>query len=173
VRDQVAERDRKESRADRAEPDRSGDAEGHQDHDPEEAEQQDRPLRDARRAEQVEEDLRLRQAVEDDRRDAQRRERDIGGRPARLEETAAEGATADPAVLVDEAEPGQPTEQPEPDREGFALGAPLVAPELGHHREGERGVPDEDDEERGGTRLDDELQPDEEGEANNGRPATE
>ena len=51
--------------------------------------------------------------------------------------------------------------------------APLVAPELGHHREREGRVADEDDEERGGSGLDHELQPDEEGEPDDRRPAAE
>ena len=42
----------------------------------------------------------------------------------------------------------QPAEQPEPDREHLALRPPPVAPELGHHRQRERGVADEHDEQR-------------------------
>ena len=67
VGDEVAERDRQQPGADRAEPDRPGDREGQGDDDPEQRDQQQRPDGDARRAEQVEERLGLRQPVEDDR----------------------------------------------------------------------------------------------------------
>ena len=66
--------------------------------------------------------------------------------PARLEQPAPERAPVDAALLVHQPEPGEPAEEPEPDRERLAVRAPLVAPELGHHREREGGVADEDDE---------------------------
>ena len=104
--------------------------------------------RDAGRPEDVEEGLGLGQAVEDDRGHAERHERHVRAGPARLEQPAAERAPVDAALLVDQPEPGEPAEQPEPDGEGLASRAPLVAPELGHHRERVGGVPDEDHEQQ-------------------------
>ena len=102
--------------------------------------------RDAGRAEQVEADLGLREPVEEDRPDAR-------GRPGRVRPSSSRaragrsrtaaggrGRPRRPAVRR------EPTEEPEPHRERLAVRAPRVASELGHHREGERGVADEDDE---------------------------
>ena len=79
----------------------------------------------------------------------------------------------DPPLLVDQSPVGEAAEGPEPDREGLAVRPPFVAPELGHHRQGQRGVPDQHDEQRRGAGEDDELEPDVEREADDGRPATE
>ncbi len=140
---QVADRDGQQPGPDRTEADGAGHAEGKQHDDAHEREEDRRPLEDARRTEHVEELLGLRQPVEDDRRHAERRERDVGARPAGLEQAAAEGSAVDPALLVDEAEPRQPTQEAEPDRERLPVRAPLVPAELGHHRERVGGVPDE------------------------------
>ena len=75
-------------------------------------------------------------------------EHDVGGRPAGLEQTRRERPPPDPARVVDVRERREPVQQPEPHREGLAVPAPRVAPELGHHRQRERGVADEDDEQR-------------------------
>ena len=173
VGDEVAERDRQQAGPDGAQPDRPGDREGEQDDEAEPGEQDERLDRDAGRAEDVEEGLGLGQAVEDDRGHPERHERHVRAGPARLEEPAAERAPVDAALLVDQPEPGEPAEEPEPDREGLASRAPLVAPELGHHRERVGGVPDEDHEQQGRARLHDELQPDEDGEPDRARPASE
>ena len=67
----------------------------------------------------------------------------------------------------------QPPEQPEPDTEGLPVRPPRVAPELRHHRQGERGVADEDDEKEARAGLADELEPDEEDQAEDRRPPAE
>ena len=59
-------------------------------------------LEDRRRTEQVEEGLGLGQPVEDDRRDAERDQRHVSARPARLEEAAPERPSIDPPLLVDQ-----------------------------------------------------------------------
>ena len=77
----------------------------------------------------------------------------------------AERPATDAAVLVGQRERREAAEEPEPDREGLAVRAPRVAPELGHHRERERRVADEHDEQRRrARRRRHELQPDERGE---------
>ena len=82
------------------------------------------------------------------------------------------GRRMDPPLLVDQPPVGEAAEQAEPDREGLAVRPPFVAPELGHHRQGQRRVPDEHDEQRRGAGEDDELEPDEEREADR-RPASD
>ena len=103
VGDEVAERDRQQPGADRAETRPSGRPRTRAGRRcPRKREQQERPLEDAGRAEQVEEGLRLRQAVEEDRRDAEGDERHVGRRPARLEQPAPERPSPDAPVLVDQ-----------------------------------------------------------------------
>ena len=81
--------------------------------------------------------------------DAERDERDVGRPSSRARAGRSRtAARRTRPVLVDQARTGEPAEQPEPDRERLAVRAPLVAPELGHHRQRERGVADEDDEQR-------------------------
>ncbi len=126
------------------------------------------------RPEEVEVGLRLREPVEQDRADPERRERGVRDRPAGLEQPARERAAADAAVLVHPLVGCQPPEEPEPDREGLAVRAPRVATELGHHREREHGVADEDHEQRRRPAAGvDELEPDERDEPDGRRPAAE
>ena len=54
----------------------------------------------------------------------------------------------DAPVLVDQRQWASRPSSPEPDRERLAVRAPFVAPELGHHRQRQRGVADEHDEQR-------------------------
>ncbi len=135
VGDEVADGDRQQAGGGRADPDEPGHRQGRGDDDAEEPDQEDGLPGELGQPEQVEPDLGLRQPVEQDRADAERDDHDIGEAPAGLEQTARERPTADAAVLVDERERREPTEQPEPDREDLGVGAPGVAPELGHHRE--------------------------------------
>ena len=68
----------------------------------------------------------------------------------------------------------EPPEQPEPDRERLPVPPPGVAAELGHHRQRERGVADEDDEQHPRpVHRPDELEPDDEHEPDHRRPAAE
>ena len=85
----------------------------------------------------------------------------------------AERPADDPPVLVDEAIRGELAEEPEPDAEHVALRAPFVAPELGHHRQAQDGVADDDDEQHARPGIEDELEPDHDDEADRGRPAPE
>ena len=131
-------------------------------------------LADAGRPEAIEEGLRLVQPVEQDRPDPEADEGHVGDGPARLEEAAGERPAADAARLVDQRERGQSPEQSEPDGEHLAVRTPLVATELGHHREGVGRVAEQDDEQhRWPATAHRELEPDEGGEADHARPATE
>src|SRR4051794_4289247 len=171
--DEVTQSDRQEARADRAHPDRPRDREGHQDDDAEERDEQNGLREEPGRPEDVEERLCLREAVEDDRGDAERDERHVGSAPASFEKPAPERARVDPPVFVHEAPVCEAAEKAEPDRERLTLRPPLVAPELGHHRDRQRRVSDEHDEQDRRTGLDDELEPDEEREACRRRPAAD
>ena len=78
-------------------------------------------------------------------------------------------------AAADRGERREPADQAEPDREHLAVASPGVPPELGHRQDGHHGVRDEHDPEgpttaRGGHRQ---LEPDEHGEADDGRPAPE
>ena len=143
-------------------------------------EQEDRLGHEAGRAEHRGEGDRLRQAVEDDRRDAHRGQRDEGHRPRPAQEPGRERPPLDArrvdrvvlGLLVvvggarrrDDAERREPVEGAEPDGERLALGAPLVAAELGHERERQQRVPDEHDRQRRGADHGHELEPHEEDE---------
>ena len=103
----------------------------------------------------------------------ERDERHVGRRPAGLEESAPErpGRTS-PSSSTRRQCARRPrrrnqTVNVSPSR------APFVAAELGHHRQGERGVADEHDEQGRRTRLVDEFEPDEAQEPDRRRPPTE
>ena len=121
--------------------------------------------------------LGLRQPVVEDRDHRDRGEGGVRGRPARIQEAGPERPAAhDPRLgRSDERERGDPAEQPEPDREDLPVGPPGVAAVLGHPDERDRGVGGEPGDERPppGASRHDELEPDDRGEAGDGRPATQ
>ena len=156
-------------------PDEEGESEhrGREDDDPQEADEQHRVAGQRGQPEAIEPELRLGQPIEQDRADPERDDHDVGHAPAGFEEAAQERPSPDAPLLVGNGVRRQTTEQPEPHREDLGVGPPRVAPELGHHRERERGVADEHDEEDLWTGLQHELEPDDEREADGGGPATE
>ena len=167
VGDEVADRDRKQARPERRQTDEPPDEEDDPDDRPKEGEQDDRPWADGWRPEDVEEGLRLGQAVEDDRARPERDEHDERDRPGEAHEPRAERLATDapPVGVAGVDRPRrEPSDGPEPDREGLALAPPRVAAELGHRDERDRGVADEDRAERrpAAGPAHDQLEPDEE-----------
>ncbi len=132
--------------------------------------------RDSGRSEHLEPRLGLGEPVEQDRGRPARDEDQVLDPPAGQEEPGRERASRHPALarIADEGRRGEPAEQPEPDAERLAVRPPGIAAELGHHRQRERGVADQDDEQ--GARpaaVADELEPDEEQQPDDRRPAAE
>ena len=173
MRDEVADGDRQEAGASGRDPHEPCHGKRCRDDDPEEAEEQHRLGRERRHPEAIEPELRLGQAVEQDRADAERDHHDIGHGPAGFQQAAQERPTTDAPVLVREGIGRETTEQPEPHAEDLAVRAPGVASELGHHRERECRVADEDDEQDPGTAGEHQLEPDDDRETDDRRPPTE
>ena len=148
--DEVADRDRQQARARRGDADEPGDQQRGRDEHARKTTAAAVASGTLRGAEQVEVGLRLRQAVEQDRAGRRGRRARLGDRPARLQQAATRtdaGATRSSS--------GSPARRTAP--AGRAAGTrrrtsrrapPGVAPELGHHRERERGVADQHDEQR-------------------------
>ena len=190
VGDEVADGDRRQPRADGAPGHGPSDDERRAGDDPQEHDQDHGLLDERRVAEDRGEGHRLRQAVEDDRRGADGDQGDARDLPDGIEQAARERPADDGGridrvgvlvVRVDapglgglrggrDTVDGEPVQGPEPDREGLALGAPLVPPELGHEGQGEHGVAGEHHGQRPGPGHRDELEPDEEHEADDGGP---
>ncbi len=174
--DEIAGRNRQQAGRGRRDADEARHEErGHNDR-AEKARELERLDRHARRPEHLEPRLRLGQAVEQDRRGAGGHEDEVLDPPARQQQPGRKRSTRDPALggVPDQGRRREPPEQPEPHAEGLPIGPPGVAPELGHHREGEGGVPYEHDEQ--GPRapaVADELEPDEEQEPDDRRPAAQ
>ncbi len=180
VGDQVPDGDRDEARRERADADEASDGEGGQPDERQPADEQERLAADGRRAERVEEGLRLGQAVIEDPGDREGDEGQAREIPLHVEESGREPTDREPPRALDrgvsrQRQRRQPTQEPEPDREDLAVPPPGVPPVLGHRDEGQDRVADHDQPEGlpAPRRGDRQLQPDEAGQADRGRPPSE
>jgi hypothetical protein len=127
----------------------------------------------ARQTERGKEDLRLRKPVEQDRADTERDHDDVLEAPARLEQAAEERSSTDAALLVGQGVRRDPAKKAIPHSEDLGVRSPGVAAVLRHHRQRQRRIPDQHDEQDVGTRLEHEFDPDDDEEPDDGRPLPE
>ena len=174
VGEEVADGDRKQAGARARHTDEAGDGQRRRDDQSQEGKQLERRDGRRRRAEDLEPGCGLRQPVEQDRARADRDQHDVFPSPAGLEQACWERPPSESTRFVDQREQREPADEPEPHPERLAVRAPGVAAELGHHRQGQRRIADERDEQRPtDCPLEDELEPDDEHKSDESRPVAE
>ena len=186
MRDQVPNGDGQQSGRDGTHGEQSRDAQDDEENGAQESSRGNRVAHDRvcaeRRVddERVEVDLCLREAVEDDCAGAQRDEHEVADVPRRRQQPICERPTNDAVVtrvqlvLIGEGERGQPAQNLEPHAERLAVGKPRLSAEVGHRGDADERVGDKEQAKRlTALNAEHELEPDDDDEADERRPAAE